>query len=99
MRFSDRLNMGPQFDTIYLHWMLLYGVQVGEARWRALAEEMAADAQAKARDGKGLYLKAWGGTPITEHQALPNMLQSDAAYTSFCSFAWLAVAESPHARA
>ncbi len=21
-RFSNRLNMGPQFDTIYLHWML-----------------------------------------------------------------------------
>ncbi len=92
-RFSDRLNMGPQFDTIYLHWMLLYGVQAGEARWRALAEEMAADAQARARDGRGLYLKAWDGTPITEHQALPNMLQSDAATLEL--FAWLAVAESP----
>jgi len=88
-RFSDRLNMGPQFDTIYMHWMLLYGVQAGETRWRALAEEMAGDAQAKARDGQGLYLKAWDGTPITEHQAEPNMLQSDAATLEL--FAWLAV--------
>lgn len=95
-RFSDRLNMGPQFDAIYLHWMLLYGVQASEARWRGLAEEMAADAQAKARDGQGLYLKAWDGTPITQHQAEPNMLQSDAATLEL--FAWLAVAESPHAR-
>ncbi len=88
-RFSDRLTMGPQFDTIYLHWMLLYGVQAGEARWRALAEEMATDAEAKARDARGLYLKAWDGTPITEHQALPNMLQSDTATLEL--FAWLAV--------
>ena len=88
-RFSDRLNMGPQFDTIYLHWMLLYGVQTGEARWRTLAEEMATDAQARARDGQGLYLKAWDGTPITQHQAQPNMLQSDAATLEL--FAWLAV--------
>ncbi|HEX4837316.1 MAG TPA: glycoside hydrolase family 76 protein, partial [Solirubrobacteraceae bacterium] len=39
-RFSDRLDMGPQFDTIYLHWMLLYGNQRGDPRWRALATEM-----------------------------------------------------------
>ena len=96
-RFSDRLNMGPQFDTIYLHWMLLYGFQAGEARWLALAEEMAADAQTRARDGQGLYLKAWDGTPITGHQAQPNMLQSDAATLEL--FAWLAVAESPRAQA
>jgi hypothetical protein len=96
-RFSDRLNMGPQFDTIYLHWMLLYGVQSGEARWRTLAEEMADDAQARARDGRGLYLKAWDGTPISEHQAQPNMLQTDAATLEL--FAWLAVTSTSHARA
>lgn len=87
-RFSDRLNMGPQFDTIYLHWMLVYGAQTGDARWRALAEEMAVRAQASARTVQGLYLRAWDGTPITEHQALPNMLQTDAATLEL--FAWLA---------
>jgi hypothetical protein len=93
-RFSNRLNMGPQFDTIYLHWMLVYGVQSGEARWRALAEEMAGDALAHARDARGLYLRAWDGTPITEHQAVPNMLQTDAATLEL--FAWLAATGSPH---
>ncbi|MGA9874583.1 MAG: glycoside hydrolase family 76 protein [Solirubrobacteraceae bacterium] len=87
-RFSDRLNMGPQFDTIYLHWMLLYGEQTGDTRWRALAEEMATRAQTYARDAQGLYLRAWDGTPITEHQAVPNMLQTDAATLEL--FAWLA---------
>lgn len=96
-RFSDRLTMGPQFDTIYLHWMLVYGSQSGEERWRELAEEMATDAQQHARDAQGLYLRAWDGTPITEHQAVPNMLQTDAATLEL--FAWLAVAESSHALA
>jgi Glycosyl hydrolase family 76 len=91
-RFSDRLNMGPQFDTIYLHWMLSYGAQSGEERWRGLAEEMATDAQEHALGAQGLYLRAWDGTPITEHQAQPNMLQTDAATLEL--FAWLAVAES-----
>ncbi len=96
-RFSDRLNMGPQFDTIYLHWMLSYGAQSGEERWRELAEEMATDAQEHALGAQGLYLRAWDGTPITEHQAVPNMLQTDAATLEL--FAWLAVAESSHAGA
>ena len=43
-------------------------------------------------DAQGLYLRAWDGTPITEHQALPNMLQTDAATLEL--FAWLGVAES-----
>lgn len=94
-RFSDRLNMGPQFDTIYLHWMLVYGAQSDEGRWRELAEEMATDAREHARDAQGLYLRAWDGTPITQHQAVPNMVQTDAATLEL--FAWLAVAESSHA--
>ncbi len=91
-RFSNRLNMGPQFDTIYLHWMLVYGSQAGETRWQGLAEEMARDAQEHARNAQGLYLRAWDGTPITEHQALPEMLQTDAATLEL--FAWLGVAHS-----
>jgi hypothetical protein len=87
-RFADRLNMGPQFDVIYLHEMLLYGAQTGEGRWRALAERMAASARAHARERSGLFLRGWDGTPITEHQAVPGMLQSDAATLEL--FAWLA---------
>jgi hypothetical protein len=88
-RFANRLTMGPQFDTIYLHWMLIYGSQTGDRRWLALAQEMAAQAQADAREANGLYLRAWEGTPITQHQALPNMLQTDTATLEL--FAWLAV--------
>jgi hypothetical protein len=57
---------------------------------RELAARMAASAQARARDASGLFLRGWDGTPITEHQAAPNMLQSDAATLEL--FAWLAAA-------
>ena len=87
-RFEDRLNMGPQFDTIYLHWMLVYGSQTGDGHWRSLAEEMAGQAQAHARDARGLYLRAWDGTSITQHEARPDMIQTDAATVEL--FAWLA---------
>jgi hypothetical protein len=86
-RFQDRLNMGPQFDAIYLHWMLVYSTQSGDGRWPTLAREMASQARSNARDSRGLYLRAWDGGPITAHQAQPNMLQTDAATLEL--FAWL----------
>jgi hypothetical protein len=32
-RFEERIDMGPQFDTIYLHWMLVYSTETGDPRW------------------------------------------------------------------
>ena len=87
-RFRARLNMGPQFDTIYLHWMLLYGAQARDSRWAALATQMAAQAEANSVEARsGLYLRAWDGGSITEHEAQPGMLQTDAATLEL--FAWL----------
>jgi Glycosyl hydrolase family 76 len=90
-RFEERLNMGPQFDTIYLHWMLVYAAQSGDDRWVALAEATAARAQSSALEPDGLYQRGWDGSPITEHQAVPGMLQTDAATLEL--FAWLAVSQ------
>lgn len=87
-RFADRLNMGPQFDTIYLHWMLIYAKDTGDdyQYWLGLAEHMAQQAASHV-DARGLYLTAWDGGAITGHQAQPNMLQTDAATLEL--FAWL----------
>ena len=87
-RFADRLNMGPQFDAIYLHWMLTYAKATGDdyQAWLRLATEMAQQAQSHVAAG-GLYPTAWDGSPITQHQARPNMLQTDAATLEL--FAWL----------
>jgi len=88
-RFAYRLNMGPQFDVIYLHWMLVYGQQTADSRWAPMALEFADDAQANSRvSGTGLYLKAWDGSEMSEHQAEPNMLRTDAATIEL--FGWLA---------
>jgi hypothetical protein len=88
-RFRDRLNMGPQYDAIYLHWMLIYGRQSGEPRWASLALEMAGDALANSVDPTtGLYLKAWDGSSMASHQAAPGMLRTHAATVEL--FAWLA---------
>jgi hypothetical protein len=88
-RFEERLNMGPQYDAIYLHWMLVYGAQTGDRGWLALARRKAAEAQAHALDGHNdLYLRAWDGSSITAHEARPNMLQTDAATVEL--MAWLA---------
>jgi Glycosyl hydrolase family 76 len=87
-RFADRLNMGPQYDAIYLHWMLVYAGQAGDRRWAPLALEMAGDAQANARVASGLYLRAWDGSDMSRHQAAPGMLRTDAATVEL--FAWLA---------
>lgn len=95
LRFGPALNMGPQFDSIYLHWMLVYASQTGDQRWRALAEANAARAQQNALTSSGLYLRAWDGTSITSHEAQPRMLQTDAATLSL--FAWLAAISEPAA--
>jgi hypothetical protein len=88
-RFASRLTMGPQFDTIYLHWMLVYASQAGDARWPALAQQMANQAQTQALvSSTGLYLRAWDGSAISEHEARPGMLQTQAATSEL--FAWLA---------
>src|SRR5438477_9261111 len=87
-RFAYRLNMGPQFDAIYLHWMLVYALQTGDARWAPMALTFANDARANARVGSGLYLRAWDGSDMSEHQAEPNMLRTDAASVEL--FGWLA---------
>ena len=86
-RFAYRLNMGPQFDAIYLHWMLVYAQQTGDGRWAPMALTFANDARANARVGS-LYLKAWDGSDMSEHQAEPNMLRTDAASVEL--FGWLA---------
>lgn len=88
-RFAYRLNMGPQFDTNYLHWMLVYGQQTGDRRWAAMALHMGDMAQTRARDpGTGLYLRAWDGTDMSGHQAAPGMLRTHAATVEL--FGWLA---------
>ncbi len=92
-RFGPDLDFGPQYDTIYLQWMLaLYGADQ-DPRLYDLAASNAQIVAGEARTANGLYLRAWTGDPLSASVAVPNMLQSDASALSL--FAWLAVYPPP----
>jgi hypothetical protein len=92
-RFGETLDFAPQYDAIYLQWMLaLYSLQGKNALYR-LASANAADAAANALNGEGLSLLSWGGSELPERLARPGMLQTQAATSSL--YAWLAVYPPP----
>jgi Glycosyl hydrolase family 76 len=92
-RFGYLLDFSPQYDAIYLQWMLaLYSID-GDPTLYALAADNARDAQTRAVNGEGLYLLSWNGATLPAQDALPGMLQTQAATTSL--FAWLAVYPPP----
>jgi len=92
-RFGSELDFGPQYDAIYLQWMLaLYGA-THDPRLYELAANNAQVAAGEAQDADGLYLRSWTGDVLSPTVAVPNMLQTQAATTSV--FAWLAVYAPP----
>ena len=96
-RFGYLLDFSPQYDAIYLQWMLaLYSLQ-GDRTLYALAADNARNAETRARNGEGLYLLSWNGETLAPSSARPGMLQTHAATTSL--FAWLAVYPPPASRA
>jgi hypothetical protein len=92
-RFGYLLDFSPQYDAIYLQWMLaLYSLDHDQTLY-SLAVANARDAQTRALNGQGLYLLSWNGETLPAQDALPGMLQTQAATTSL--FAWLAVYAPP----
>lgn len=92
-RFGYLLDFSPQYDAIYLQWMLALYALDGDRSLYALAADNARNAQARALNGEGLYLLSWNGEALPARYALPGMLQTEAATTSV--FAWLAVYPPP----
>ena len=94
-RFGQILDFSPQYDAIYLQWMLaLYSLEHNPTLY-ALAADNAREAAAHASNGEGLYLLSWSGAALPEADALPGSLQTQAATSSL--FAWLAVYPPPAA--
>lgn len=92
-RFGYLLDFSPQYDAIYLQWLLaLYSLNHDRTLY-ALAADNARDAQSRALNGEGLYLRSWNGSSLPLQDALPGMLQTQAATTSL--FSWLAVYPPP----
>lgn len=90
-RFGVDVNHGPQYDAIYMRWMLEMYERDGDPRWYALARRNALRAARLARSSDGLYMNAWGGG--TRGINMPGLLQTHAATVSL--FAWLAATPPP----
>jgi hypothetical protein len=84
-----RYNYGPEYDTVYLQWMMAYGQATGDPYWLKLAELNAAAASRNAPARGGLWLASWWGGPIDDPETHPAMFRTMAATTSL--FAWVAL--------
>jgi len=93
-RFGYLLDFSPQYDAIYLQWMLALYALEGDPTLYRMAADNARDASERAREARGLYLKGWNGETLsTANAPKPGMVQQQAATTSL--FAWLAVYRPP----
>jgi hypothetical protein len=91
-RFGSAPGQGPQYDAVYLQWMLALYREDRDARWYDLALTDSSRAQ-QARDRHGLYLNAWGGGPLAPSVDPPGMLRVQGSTASL--FAWLADTPPP----
>ncbi|MHB1537320.1 MAG: hypothetical protein ACYCUM_03195 [Solirubrobacteraceae bacterium] len=91
--YGYEYNYGPEYDTIFMQWMVAYGEATGEGYWRQLAEVNADAAEAHIEGGDGIWLGSWWGGPIKDPETQPDMFRTMAASTSL--FAWLAYYAKP----
>ena len=87
------LDMGPQYDAIYLRSLLELYRMDHDPRWYSIVEQNAARALSKAGDGRGLFLRSWDGSSMAALGTRPNMLQTHAATASV--LAWIATVAPP----
>ena len=87
--YGYKYNYGPEYDAIFMQWMMAYGRATGEPYWLTLAEVNAAAAATNAGNGHGLWLSSWWGGAIADPETHPNMLRTVGATTSL--FAWVGV--------
>jgi hypothetical protein len=92
-RFGYLLDFSPQYDAIYLQWMLALSTLDHDSTLYTLATDNARDAETRALNSEGLYLLSWNGETLPANDAKPGMLQTQAATTSV--FAWLATYQPP----
>jgi hypothetical protein len=92
-RFGYLLDFSPQYDAIYLQWMLALYAADGDRTLYRMAVDNARDAETRSANAQGLYLLSWNGQTLPAVNAVPEMLQTHAATTSL--FAWLAVYQPP----
>jgi uncharacterized protein YyaL (SSP411 family) len=87
--FAAAANHGPQYDAVYLRWMLYEYSQDHDARWYTLAYYNAKRALANSGNQAGLFLQDWDG----DHAPSDSSFQIETATLSL--FAAVAAAAPP----
>jgi hypothetical protein len=87
--YGYEYNYGPEYDTIFMQWMMAYGRATGEGYWLQLAQVNAAAAASNSTLRSGLFLSSWWGGAIRDPETHPGMLRTMAATSSL--FAWTAL--------
>jgi hypothetical protein len=90
------LDMGPQYDALYVRAVLEVYRMDHNPRWYSIAADAARRALTNAPDARGLQMRTWDGLPITSIGTPAGKLQTHAATTSV--FAWMAAAKPPAGR-
>jgi hypothetical protein len=85
--YGYEYNYGPEYDAIFMQWMMAYGQATGEPYWLTLSEVNAAAATTHATNDRGLWLSSWWGGEISDPETHPSMFRTMAATTSL--FAWI----------
>jgi hypothetical protein len=86
--FGYEYQYGPEYDAVFMQWMMAYGRATGEGYWLRLAE-VNAGAAATNVAGRGLWLSGWWGGAIPDPETHPGMFRTMAATTRL--FAWVGV--------
>jgi hypothetical protein len=87
--YGYEYQFGPQYDAVFMQWMMAYGQATGQGYWLTLAEVNAAAADTNVAGAGGLWLSGWWGGGIPDPETRPNMFRTMAATTSL--FAWVGV--------
>jgi hypothetical protein len=87
--YGYEYNYGPEYDAIFMQWMMAYGRASGEGYWLTLAQVNAAAAAANAASGQGLWLGSWWGGAIADPETHAGMFRTMAATASL--FGWAGV--------
>jgi hypothetical protein len=91
--FPPEADMGPQFDAVYLRWLLEAYARWGDRDLYAIAYFNAQRALQNGRFNTGLFQRAWDGSNIADHDARPGMLRIQGAGVSL--LAWIAATPPP----
>ena len=89
--FQTKLSHGPQYDSVYLQWMLDVYSQDGNPRLYELGYDNAQRALARAGGANSIYLRDWDGRRAPD--AANDSIKIDTSTLQL--FAWVAAVKPP----